>query len=416
MQSSSKDLNHPIILVGGGQAAATACVTLRSNGFDGELIIISNESTPPYQRPPLSKAYLKGGLTSDRLLIKPLAWYEKQQVTLHLDETVTAIDRANQQISTSKGSYRYSRLILATGSRPRTLPLAGNDANGVFQLRSVSDVDKLRSHLTQGSRLVVIGAGYIGLEAAASARALGVEVTVLEYAPRVLARVTGEKISEFFQTLHASQGVTITTNARIEEIRTNDGAVTGVALKDGTVIDADVVLMGVGISPNIELAEAAGVVCNNGIAVDRDARSSDPNIYAAGDCTSRELVHYHRDGRLESVHNAVEQGKLAAAHILGLSRPAEDAPWFWSDQYHIKLQIAGLSAGFDEQIVRGDPSSESFTLFYLKEGKLLAADAINASPEFVFSRKLITHNAKINPEQLADLNVPMKEIAAAALK
>ncbi len=415
MGDASAPSVNQVTVIGGGQAAATACATLRASGYAGELVLLSDEPTPPYQRPPLSKAYLKGELPEERLLIKPASWYEAQQIDLRCGTRATAIDTDRRRVETSDGVVDYERLIVATGSRPRQIPLPGSDLPGVFELRSIEHVDALRQGLSGAKRLAVVGAGYIGLEAAASARALGVEVTVLEYAPRVLARVTSPEISAFFEDLHERQGVRIITDARIARLNARESRVGSVALENGEVIPADCVLLGVGIEPNVELAQAAGLSCSNGIAVNRDAQTSHPDIYAAGDCTSRELVHYQRQGRLESVHNAIEQGRQAAAHILGRPRPTEEAPWFWSDQYHVKLQIAGLSAGHTQVVTRGDPASEQFALFYLDGDRLLATDAINASPEFVFARKLIAAGARVDAVALEDVDKPMKTIAAEAL-
>ncbi|MEM6937846.1 MAG: FAD-dependent oxidoreductase [Pseudomonadota bacterium] len=415
MSDSSTPGVNQVTVIGGGQAAATACATLRASGYDGELILISDESTPPYQRPPLSKAYLKGELPGERLLIKPASWYEGQAIDLRCGTKATAIDADQRQVETSGGAVDFERLVIATGSRPRQLPMPGSNLQGVFELRSIEHVDALREALGSARRLVVVGAGYIGLEAAASARSLGIDVTVLEYAPRVLARVTSPEISTFFEALHERQGVRIVTDARITRLNAKQGQVSEVELESGESIAADCVLLGVGIEPNVELAQAAGIVCDNGIVVNRDAQTSHPAIYSAGDCTSRELVHYQRQGRLESVHNAIEQGRQAAAHILGRPRPTEEAPWFWSDQYHVKLQIAGLSAGHNKVVTRGDPASEQFALFYLDGDRLLATDAINASPEFVFARKLIAAGARLNAGALEDTAIPMKTIAAEAL-
>lgn len=409
------DINR-IIIVGGGQAGAQAIQSLRQGGYEGGLTLIGEESNLPYQRPPLSKAYMKGEFAQERLFFRPQAWYDDQKVDLSLSTTVTAINRADRTVETNNGdSLGYDALIIATGSRPRALPIEGADLKHVFDLRGIDDVDEIKPNMVAGRKLVIVGAGYIGLEAAAVARQMGLEVTVLEMADRILARVTSPTMSEFFNKEHTAQGINILTNARLEKLVGKDGAVTGAVLADGTELEADIVLVGIGIITNSEIAEAAGITCNNGIIVDRDARTSDPRIFAAGDCTVRPLVHYGRSGRLESVHNAIEQGKLAAAAILGKPRPNEDCPWFWSDQYDLKLQIAGLSTDYDEFVVRGDPDDRKFAVFYLRNGTLIAVDSINSPPEFLASKKLIMTGAKVAPDTLADTNISMKEIAATAL-
>jgi len=406
-----------IVVVGGGQAGAQALASLRQWGYDGALSLIGEETALPYQRPPLSKAYLKGELAEDRLYFKPHAWYEDQDVDVRLGTLATSIDRARRSLHLADGgALDYDALVLATGSRPRKLPVPGADLAGVHDLRSLADVNRLRPAMVEGRRIAIIGAGYIGLETAAVACQLGLEVTVLEMADRVLARVTSPLMSSFYEALHASHGVDIRTNARVSGIRDDgDGAVAAVLLDDGTEIGADLVLAGIGIVPNEELARQAGLACRNGILVDRDGRTHDPRIFAAGDCACRPLVHYGRTGRLESVHNAIEQGKLAAAAILSRARPPEDVPWFWSDQYDIKLQIAGLSQGHDQVVVRGDPAAGAFAAFYLSEGRLLAVDAVNAAPEFLASKKMIGMGVQLAPAELSDMSVSMKEIAANAI-
>ncbi|KCZ93290.1 NAD(P)/FAD-dependent oxidoreductase [Hyphomonas johnsonii] len=405
-----------IVIIGGGQAGAQALQSLRQGGYAGALTLVGDEAALPYQRPPLSKAYMKGEFTEERLYFRPESWYQDQNIDVILSTRATAIDRANCKVTLAHGGQLdYDALIIATGSRPRTLPAKGADLKGVHDLRDLSDVERIRPNMISGNRMVIVGAGYIGLEAAAVARQMGLDVTVLEMAPRVLARVTSPVMSEFFEHEHRAQGVHILTGARLDHLDGADGQLAAAVLADGTRIEADIALVGIGILPNEELAKDAGIACNNGILVDRDARTSDPRIFAAGDCASRPLVHYGRSGRLESVHNAIEQGKLAAAAILGKPRPTEDCPWFWSDQYDLKLQIAGLSQDYDELVVRGDPADRKFAVFYLRAGTLIAVDAINSPAEFVASKKLIMSGAKLAPDALSDTSTPMKDIAAAAL-
>jgi len=401
-----------IVVIGGGQAAAQAIQSLRMGGYTGELTLVGEEPALPYQRPPLSKAYMKGEFAEERLYFKPAAWYADNNVELVLSTRAIAINRTHRKVELEHGGHLdYDALIIATGSRPRGLPIDGADLEHVYALRGLADVERIRPQMVAGRSILIVGAGYIGLEAAAVAQQMGLKTTVLEMAPRVLARVTSPVMSEFYETEHRRQGVDIRTETSLSKLEGKGGAVTAAQLSDGTKLGADIVLVGIGILPNEELAKDAGIACNNGILVDRDARTSDPRIFAAGDCASRPLVHFGRAGRLESVHNAIEQGKLAAAAILGKPRPNEDCPWFWSDQYDLKLQIAGLSAGYDQIVVRGSPEDRKFAAFYLKNGTLIAVDAINSPPEFLASKKLIMSGAKLSADILADTSISMKEIA-----
>jgi len=404
-----------IVIIGGGQAGAQVVQSLRQFGYEGDLVLVGDEAALPYQRPPLSKAYMKGELGEDRLYFKPAAWYEDNKVETLLSQRVEKIDRARRQVTLEHGGHLdYDALIIATGSRPRSLPVEGADLENVFDLRGLADVEHIQPKMIPGHRLVIVGAGYIGLEAAAVARQLGLEVRVLEMEQRALARVTSPVISSFYEALHMEHGVDVRCGARLARLKGEDGKLTHAVLASGEEIEADMVLAGIGIVPNVELAEDAGLPVKNGIIVDEDARTSDPRIFAAGDCTVRPLAHYARTGRLESVHNAIEQGKLAAAAIMGKPRPALDCPWFWSDQYDIKLQIAGLSMGYDEIVVRGDIEAKKFAAFYLKNGLLIAVDAINSPPEFIASKRLIMSGASVASETLKDTSISMKEIAAQA--
>lgn len=404
-----------IVVIGGGQAASSVIASLRQWGYAGALTLIGAEMFPPYQRPPLTKAFMKGDLAEERLFFKHPPWYEDNDIDLVLATAATSIDRAARRVHIEHGGHlEYDVLVIATGSRPRHLTLPGADLDGVFYLRTLADVERIRRRLVAGTKMVAIGAGFIGLEAAATARQKDLDVTVLEYAPRVLARVTSPAISEFFQREHAARGVDIRTGVRVAHFTGANGKVTGVSVADGGVVPAHLVLVGIGIEPNQELAAAAELECNNGIVVDRDTRTSDPCIFAAGDCTRRPLVHYGRDGRLESVHNAIEQGRQAASAILGRPRPVEDCPWFWSEQYDIRLQIAGLLEGYDQTITRGDPLQRKFCVFYLQGNRLLATDAVNSPQEFMQSKKLIAGRADFDVALLADDNVPLKDIVADA--
>lgn len=407
---------NKIVIVGAGQAATQAATSLRAGGYTGSLTMIGDESALPYQRPPLSKAYLSGTMSVERLTLRPIESWAEDKVDVVVSTTVSSIDRAAKTVSTRDGQdFHYDALILATGSRVRKILCPGADLAGVHYLRTMADVDGLAASIVPGQRLVVIGGGYIGLEVAAVARKAGLEVTILEAADRVLARVAPAAVSSFFEGLHRDAGVTIITGAKVTHMVGN-AAVSGVALADGTVIGGDVVLVGIGIIPNAELARDAGIVAPDGIETDKDARTSDPNVFAIGDCASRPLVHYgDRRARLESVHNALEQGKLAAAAILGQARPTEETPWFWSDQYDVKLQIAGISTGATQTVIRGDPATKRFAAFHLDaDNRLLGVDAINSPPEFIVAKQVIARHGTLAPETLADMSISMKQIGANA--
>jgi 3-phenylpropionate/trans-cinnamate dioxygenase ferredoxin reductase subunit len=403
-----------IVIIGAGQAGGQAAYSLRLGGFVGEITIVGDEPAPPYQRPPLSKAYLKGEMDAERLFLKPLEYYAEHGVELITGDAATAIDLSAKTVALSGGrQLSWDRLVIATGARPRKLSLAGVELQGVSELRTLADVDRIKQAAVAGARLVVVGAGYIGLEAAAVGAQLGMKVTVLEAMPQVLSRVAGPEIGAFYTRVHREAGTDIRLGARIEAFE-GIGSVSGVRLADGEIIPADFVLVGVGVLPNMELALAAGLTCGNGIVVDAQMRTSHPDVFAAGDVAWRPLVHFDREGRLESVHNAIEGGKLAAAAILSAAQPAIEAPWFWSDQFDLKLQTAGLWTGADETVVRGDPGTRAFAVFYLKEGRLIAVDAVNSAPEYIVGKKLVAAKAKVAPAELVDKSISMKDIGARA--
>jgi 3-phenylpropionate/trans-cinnamate dioxygenase ferredoxin reductase subunit len=402
-----------VVIVGAGQAGAQVAFSLRQWGFDGSIVLVGDEPFLPYERPPLSKDLLKRTVEEDRLFLRTASWYEENAVGLRTGTTVTRIDRDRRVAVLADGETEaWDALVIATGSRPRPLPVPGASLEGIFELRTIADTRRISAAMRPGAHLVVVGAGYIGLEVAAVARSLGLEVTVLEAMDRVLARVTGPVVSEFFEREHRSRGVDVRCGARLDGFD-GEKRIRGVRLADGSRIDCDLAVVGVGVLPCDELARECGLACDDGIVVDLDARTSDPAVFAAGDCARRPLVHFARTGRLESVHNAIEQGKFVAAAILGRERPAEDVPWFWSDQYDLKLQIAGLSHGYDRIVVRGDPAARKFAVFYFKAGALLAVDAVGSPMEFMASRQLIARAARPDPAALADPGVSMKDIVAA---
>ena len=402
-----------VVIIGAGHAGGTAAALLRQYGFAGAITLVGDEPIAPYQRPPLSKAWLKGEADAEALMLKPQSFYGEQSIDLRLNTTAKAIDRAARTVTLGDGkTVSYDALILATGARARRLPIPGADLAGVLELRSAADAEKLKAALGHGRRLAVIGGGYVGLEAAASGRALGAEVVVLEREPRLLARVACEVLSSFFQSYHESKGVKFELGAAITAIEGESGHVSGVRLADGRLIPADAALVGVGALPNDELARAAGLECSNGVHVDLEARTSDPAIFAIGDVTFRPMPHYDRMHRLESVPNALEQAKQAACAITGRPAPAPETPWFWSDQYDLKRPIAGVPFDTDEILVRGDPAAARFAVFHLKEGIVRAVEAVNAPPEFMMGRQLIASRRPVARDRLADPTVSMKEVAA----
>lgn len=407
-----------LVIIGAGHAGAEAATAARQGGYPGKIIILGNEQALPYHRPPLSKAYLQGSATLESLLLKPQAAYEKADVTLRLGVAVTRIDRAHQCVILANGEQLgYTELVIATGSCARPLALPGLDAAtrppNLFYLRNIDDVNALRPHFVAGRRLVLVGAGYIGLEVASVARQCGLHVTVLEAAPRVLARVTAPAVSAFYTALHEEAGVQILVNCQIASVtRDAYGLVTTLTTDDGRQLATDLVIAGIGVVPNDALAAEAGLAIDNGIATDECMRTSDPAIYAIGDCSSHPSLVYGRRIRLESVPNALEQARCVAAVLTGSAKPYVAVPWFWSDQYALKLQMVGLSQGYDEVVVRGELADKSFVVFYLQEGALIAADCINRPLDFMPIRKIVTARAAIAPTRLADTTIALKEMAA----
>jgi len=378
--------------------------------------MIGDEHYIPYQRPPLSKKFLAGEIDTPRLFVKPEKFYASHDVDIRLDTSVETINRAEKQIHLGDGSdLGYSKLLIATGSRVRKLPVNGADLDGIFYLRSIADVLSIQPHFEKGKRLVIVGAGYIGLEVAAVAAQRGLDVTVVETEQRVMNRVVAPEISEFFQQVHQEAGVKIEFGRMVKEFR-GDGSVSEVVCADGQSYPADFCIVGIGILPNDDIADAAGIECNNGVIVDEYCQTSDADILAAGDCTRHPNALIGMSLRLESVHNAIEQGKTVAATICNEPVAYNQIPWFWSDQYDLKLQIVGLNNGYDQLITRGDPQSRSFAGFYLQGDKLLAVDAINSPREFMLGKKLIRLGARIDPSDIADTDKDFKSLATAALE
>ena len=403
-----------VVIVGAGHAGGTAAALLRQAGWPGEVVLIGEEPIAPYQRPPLSKAWLKGEADSESLTLRPLDFYAGAAIDLRLGERVAGIERSaggGTVVLETGGRLDYDRLIVATGARARRASLPGAELEGVLELRTAADADRLKTALRPGRRLAVVGGGYVGLEVAASAVALGCEVVVVEVQPRPLARVAHEVVSSFIHDYHRARGVSFRLATGVAAIECGEGRICGVRLSDGQILGCDLVLVGIGAVPNQELAEAAGLACDDGILVDLAARTSDPAIFAIGDCTRRPLPHYGRLFRLESVPNALEQAKQATAAICGAPSPAPEVPWFWSDQYDLKLQIAGLPFGAQQMVLRGDPSAARFAVFQLDaRDRMLAVEAVNAPPEFMGGRLLIASGARVDRARLADPSTSMKQI------
>jgi 3-phenylpropionate/trans-cinnamate dioxygenase ferredoxin reductase component len=404
----------PILIVGAGQAAAQAAETLRKRGHTGALTLIGDEDLLPYQRPPLSKKYLAGALEKDRLLFRHADHYAQHAVDLRLGFQAISLDRSSRRVDVTDGShFVYDKLLLATGSRPKLLPLAGAELAGVHYLRTAADVDRLRREIHPGRRAVIVGGGYIGLEVAATCREAGVQVTVLEATNRVMSRVVSPVLSQFYQAEHQRHGVDILLGVRLQELlgQGSEGTqrVAAVRLADGRELPADFVLVAVGVEPNDALARAAGLACEDGILVDEHCRTADPAIWAAGDCARQRNIHFDLSVRLESVDNAFEQGTSAALNMLGLTTVHDRVPWFWSDQFDLKLVIVGLAAGHDRIVVRGDRATRAFSVCYLKGGELIAVESVNHIKDQMAARKLIPARARPDPARLADDAIALKD-------
>lgn len=403
-------MKETVVIVGASHAGAQAAISLRQSKFDGEIIVIGEERELPYHRPPLSKEYMSDSKALGEMLIRPRSVYEINDIDLHLGVTAKSIDPVNKSVSTTNGKvYRYDKLILATGAQVRRLKIPGGDSARCFYLRTNRDVEAIKRAVRAGGKVVIIGGGYVGLEAAASLTRLGMRVTVIEAMERILQRVTAPLMSDFFRRVHAEEGVTIIESESVSEIKENKSGLT-VTTNSARSFTADLVIIGIGVMPNTKLAEAAGLQVHDGVVVNEFTQTSDPNIYAIGDVTSHHNAIYDVRIRLESVPNATEQAKVAAAHICGTSKPYKALPWFWSDQFDLKLQIAGLTQGHDQVIIRGNHSTgRKFAAFYFRRDRFLGVDAVNAPQEFMFARMVLTKGLALNQYALGKLDANLKE-------
>jgi 3-phenylpropionate/trans-cinnamate dioxygenase ferredoxin reductase subunit len=402
-----------VVILGAGHAGGTAAALLRQYGHEGPITLVGEEPIPPYQRPPLSKAWLKGEADADSLALKPVEFYAEHNIDFRPSTRALSLNRGAKTVALSDGSeVSYDALILATGARAIALPIPGADLDGVMFLRTAADAEHLKATVGPGKRLAVVGGGYIGLEVAASGRALGAEVVVLEREDRLLARVACEALSSFFKAYHERHGVTFELGASVTAFEGKDGHVTGVTLSDGRTLACDAAVVGVGAAPNDEIARDCGLEVARGVVVDIEARTSDPAIYAIGDVAHRPMPIYGRMFRMESVPNALEGAKQAASAIAGRAAPPGEVPWQWSDQYDLKLQIAGYAFDVDEILVRGDPATAKFAVFHLKGDLVQSVEAINSPPEFMMGKQLIGGRKPVDKARLADPSISMKEVAA----
>ena len=412
MRETVNLMTKSVIIIGASHAAAQTGVSLRQTGWAGGITIIGDEAVLPYHRPPLSKDFLSGEKSIDNILIRPAESYEAAKIELKLGVRVGSIDRVNKTILTDEGeTLPYDKLVLTTGARIRRLSVPGEDLEGVFYLRDTADVLAIKAKAETAKTAVIIGGGYIGLETAASLRKQGLAVTILEAMPRILQRVTAPIMSTFYKRVHTEQGVEVLENVMATEILKSGSRLKVLTACEKT-LSADMVIIGIGVIPNVELAEMAGLEIGNGIEVNEYCQTSDPDIYAAGDVTWHYNPIYDEHVRLESVPNATEQGKVVASHITGTPKPYHSLPWFWSDQFDLKLQIAGLSGGYDDVIIRGDmETGRSFAAYYFKDKRFIAVDAVNAPRDFMFGKVSLTRGITLDKVKLADDSVALKACA-----
>ena len=402
------DSNSDILIVGAGQATGQLLISLKQKKYKGKIKVFADEKYYPYQRPPLSKKYLSGELSYERLFIKQRKFFDELDVEFNLSCRVEKISTNKKQIQTKEGQHNYERLVIATGTRPRRISIDLQESKNIYYLRNIEDAEKIKHSIKQNQSIVIIGGGYIGLEVAATAIKFGCEVTVIEQQDRVMKRVVSKEVSNFFEDYHLSQGVRFIFNDEINSIkRVNNKH--EISLSTGKIIHADSILVGIGGIPNTEIAENTDIEINNGISIDSKCRTNINNIFSMGDCTNFWSELYGKKIRLESVQNAIDQAKVLADNIMNIDSIYDSVPWFWSDQYDLKLQIAGLSEGYDETILRGDKKTKSFSCLYLKEGKIIAIDAINRPKDFIQSKVLIQEKRRIDREKASNEDFELKQ-------
>ena len=402
------DSNSDILIVGAGQATGQLLISLKQKKYKGKIKVFADEKYYPYQRPPLSKKYLSGELSYERLFIKQRKFFDELDVEFNLSCRVEKISTNKKQIQTKEGQHNYERLVIATGTRPRRISIDLHESKNIYYLRNIEDAEKIKNSIKKNQSIVIIGGGYIGLEVAATAIKFGCEVTVIEQQDRVMKRVVSKEVSNFFEDYHLSQGVRFIFNDEINSIkRVNNKH--EISLSTGKIIHADSILVGIGGIPNTEIAENTDIEINNGISIDSKCKTNINNIFSMGDCTNFWSELYGKKIRLESVQNAIDQAKVLADNIMNIDSVYDSVPWFWSDQYDLKLQIAGLSEGYDETILRGDKKTKSFSCLYLKEGKIIAIDAINRPKDFIQSKVLIQEKRRIDREKASNEDFELKQ-------
>ena len=397
------------LIIGGGQAACQTATSLKSKKYDGEIKIFCSENYLPYQRPPLSKKFLMGELDKERLFFKPEKFYTENEISINLNSYVQRIDIENKEIFLENNKKEnYDNLVIATGTIPRKIDVEKKISDKIFYLRSIDDVLNIREKIKESKKVTIIGGGYIGLEVAAIINNLGLQVTIVEMASRILERVTSETISSFYTKVHRQAGVEVLTNTSVEGLSENNNGIEVITSNGGII--SDFVIVGIGVLPCDTLAFESGIEVKNGIIVDEFCKTSNDSVFSAGDCTMHPNNFYNKNIRLESVHNAIEQGKTVATSIIGEKTAYNQVPWFWSDQYETKLQIVGLLDNYDDIIVRGDKEKQSFAVFYLKDNAIIASDCINRPAEHMMSRKLISEKVLIDKDRLLDETIPIKEV------
>ena len=401
-----------VVVIGAGQAGASLVIKLRESGFKGPITLVGSEPHPPYQRPPLSKKYLLGEMALDRMFLRPESYYAEQNISLELGQTVHRINRENKAIQFGKKIIPYDDLVLATGSWPRRLPAAiGGRIKKVFTMRNLADADAMASEFVEGRHVLIIGGGYIGLEAAAVAATRGLKVTLVEMADRILSRVAAPQTSNYFRNLHVTHGVTIRENVRLKKLSAHDGVVSYADLSDGTKLKIDFAIVGVGIVPATDLAKASGLKISDGIKVNSLGQTSDPAIWAAGDCCA--FPYRAAEQRLESVPNAIDQAEIVAQNILGAQIEYVPKPWFWSDQYNVKLQIAGLNTGFSNVVTRETPNQSAISFWYYDDQILIAVDAMNDPRAFMVAKRLLEAGKTVPKEAVRDPQIDLKTFLTA---